>query len=654
MSLPVSSNFGYKVAYEGASIHDALLTEAGKVTDDPAVDTDIANKKYVDDNTTPPGGSNSQVQYNDNGAFAGSSLFTFDPTAVSNSGAITLAYHLGPSAPPLGQWGVVGDTAATGNAPLFNVAAGNATAGIGGELRLASGAGTPDGEINIQTPGATTGNGADITITAGQSANGTGGAVVVKTNDSTGQTTGAISLTTGDGANGGAVTISTGAGTAAGGNITISGGTGSKNAGGSTTITGGESASLTAAGGGVTIGGGNNTSLGAGGGINIVAGANTGTGVGGSASLSAGSSASAAAAGNVSITAGANSSSGTGGLLEMFGGSAQTGTGGAVTITGGAATGASAAGGVTITGGANTGTGNGGGVTITGGANEDNLGSNVTITPGSSTNDYPGLVNIPASVHLGSIMITNTSLTVVYQGIDVYAQGSTKLFPLGTKLYQEGKIYRYVYLETINQVTGRLVRTIAGGAFDHLGTATGNYTHAGTVTSTWQGPVNLTVANDPRVVEGSLFYLQNGQGTQRIRSHSAANIGATILYGVDDGITGAAPSGSIAGGCYFFSSRYVVVQSQNDSGSPNQDQVGAMVRTNASANQFLWVQSGGDCLLICGPSPISQGALLCNASTGGTSGRVIAATAVNQQIVGRARQNGTTGNWFCANLTIDN
>ena len=52
----------------------------------PTADAQIANKKYVDDSisTETPGGSNTQVQYNNGGAFAGSANFTFNGTNQIN------------------------------------------------------------------------------------------------------------------------------------------------------------------------------------------------------------------------------------------------------------------------------------------------------------------------------------------------------------------------------------------------------------------------------------------------------------------------------------------------------------------------------------------------------------------------------------------
>ena len=52
--------------------------------------SDGTNVFYSDDSRTPPGGSNTQVQYNNSGAFAGSSNLTFDGSALSSGGYFVL------------------------------------------------------------------------------------------------------------------------------------------------------------------------------------------------------------------------------------------------------------------------------------------------------------------------------------------------------------------------------------------------------------------------------------------------------------------------------------------------------------------------------------------------------------------------------------
>jgi hypothetical protein len=62
----------------------------------PTADAQIANKKYVDDSisTETPGGSDTQVQYNNGGAFGGNSGFTYNGTNVTMTSNLLLGSNL--------------------------------------------------------------------------------------------------------------------------------------------------------------------------------------------------------------------------------------------------------------------------------------------------------------------------------------------------------------------------------------------------------------------------------------------------------------------------------------------------------------------------------------------------------------------------------
>lgn len=152
-----------------------------------------------------PGGSDTQVQYNNAGAFGGSSNLTF--TSGTNTLGMNVAVGL---ADPLTITGLAGGANTTGGAVTVAAGAGGATNANGGLAKVQGGL------------GAGTGNGGTAQILAGQSgsgATGNGGAVTL--------TAGASNATDGTGgalnANGGA-----GSGTGAGGTVTIqAGGSGS-------------------------------------------------------------------------------------------------------------------------------------------------------------------------------------------------------------------------------------------------------------------------------------------------------------------------------------------------------------------------------------------------------------------------------------------
>jgi hypothetical protein len=211
-----------------------------------------------------PGGSTTQVQYNNAGAFAGSSKFTWDNTG---GGVLTLGN-------PGNQTNITGVST--------------------GDLRLMGGAGNPPGAlVIIGGTGTSTAAGGLLDLRGGpvSSATAVPGGVSIKAAGSASNATGGV------------VTIQGGDGEGAGNNgggVTISGGqcNGVGGVGGALTLQGGAPAS-DANGGIVLINGragvGTNRNGGA---ISITSGVNTGTGL----------------AGNVTITAGA-AATGTNGYL---------------------------------------------------------------------------------------------------------------------------------------------------------------------------------------------------------------------------------------------------------------------------------------------------------------------------------------------------
>ena len=69
---------------------------------DPTLDQDAATKKYVDDNSTSPGGADTQIQFNDIGSFGGDAKLKFDGNDLihgTTDGDQILAYQGTGSAP---------------------------------------------------------------------------------------------------------------------------------------------------------------------------------------------------------------------------------------------------------------------------------------------------------------------------------------------------------------------------------------------------------------------------------------------------------------------------------------------------------------------------------------------------------------------------
>ncbi len=330
-----------------------------------------------------PGGADTQVQFNDGGAFGGDDGFTWNKTT-----------HLL----------TVGTAAASGT-----ITGGIPTDGAGGSITLvgAAGVGTnrAGGAVTIAGGAATTSStGGAITLTAGTGGPtvGTGGATTVKggtggTSGSGGTATlqGGTAGTTG--ATGGAVNVLGGTGVAgAGGGVNITAATSfGSNTGGAVLITAG-SGSTTADGGSVTLkpGQGNQSGNIFLTGANGIGGSGIGSGIfgtggnsldgqgGGSVDFTGGTGGSSAGAGGPMIIRGGESGSGgTGGLTTVLGGTGAIG--GAVAITGGTAS-AGAGGSITVTAAPGIGT--------------DKNGGSITLQPGQPTGSgTSGQVNFNSS-----------------------------------------------------------------------------------------------------------------------------------------------------------------------------------------------------------------------------------------------------------------
>lgn len=283
-----------------------------------------------------PGGSNTQMQFNDGGAFAGIALMTWDKTNnVLYMGSTSVTGT------------VQGTSGATGASILIAGGTGTGTGGNGGGVTIRSGTtntGGTSGGVTITTGAGGTDPG--ITI---KPADLFGGPVTISAGSRSGGTGGALNLTGGLGstsANGGASTLAGGEGFAngsLGGACTVRGGDGTGNGspGGAVTVRGGNSLRSSIAGsvapGNLTLSGGN-------------AGGSTNTASGGSVTMSGGQ---------------GGAGGGNGGSVTVSGGAPQAGDGGAVSISGAAGVGTNRNGGnINLTPGAATGTGNPGNVIL--------------------------------------------------------------------------------------------------------------------------------------------------------------------------------------------------------------------------------------------------------------------------------------------------
>jgi hypothetical protein len=182
---------------EGTTYADLMIICTNNSGSDVVGINNLVFITYGDAVSVVPGGNPSDVQYNNNGAFGGSSFLTFDPSTIPGgilpiSSAIQGTLSIGPTNSP--NWGrITGKDAisSSGNAGsnLFISGGTGDGAGNGGFLALTGGY-------------STLGSGADINIMGGGSGNvnGNGGSVVL--NGGLGSAKGGdISITSGEGNN---------------------------------------------------------------------------------------------------------------------------------------------------------------------------------------------------------------------------------------------------------------------------------------------------------------------------------------------------------------------------------------------------------------------------------------------------------------------
>ena len=273
-----------------------------------------------------PGGSDTHVQFNNAGAFGGSSNFTWNNSTPQLTVAGTISFNsTGGKAMTFGSNGsnLGGKLTipANGSSSISIISCPTASTGQGITLLTGDGTGNSNGGAISLLTGleAGSGSGGGITLNTGGTA--TSGAVSITTNGVTG-TSGAIGITTGatTGGNSGTLTIGTGICSSTSGNtgpLYISTGDAGSSSGvaGSITLQAGQSFGTANISGSVNIyaglaGGGNNT----GGTVTIRAGGANGTGTGGDVIIMPGGNGSGGTYGKIRI------GSSSGHILSFFGG----------------------------------------------------------------------------------------------------------------------------------------------------------------------------------------------------------------------------------------------------------------------------------------------------------------------------------------------
>ena len=401
-------------------------------------------------------GSNTQVQFNNSGAFGASSKLTWNDT--------TNILTVGPTTSSTTTITAASGASTSAALTITTAAAVSGTANAGG-LQLNTGVGVGSGgqggTITIQAGnGAATGasaNGGGVTIFAGSGASsgGGGGTLTLQSGSSAGVlAAGNVVLTAGS---------STGAGV--GGNVTISSGTQTGGSGGYITLstgTTGLTERLRILNNGAISFGSGGTSYGSAGTFLMSGGGSTSPAWSTSLQfasnvLTVGTNAattitSTGASASLTVQASDNAG-GTGASLFLRGGAATgaSGSGGAITIAAPSGTGSAGSGGsVSITAGTGTNLGSGGTagtMTISAGSSYTAVGGNVTITAGSALNTADAG---------GSIVLTSGTSSTGTAG-NVHVSGST----LTETANNRGSISG---AQTINLGAGNYVSMTIGGA----------------------------------------------------------------------------------------------------------------------------------------------------------------------------------------------
>lgn len=201
--IPSSQNFSSTVINGNLDIFGKISFQTGScvgliITGTPTNDNDAVNKQYVDNNSGgggDPSGITGSIQFNNNGAFDGSSLLTWTSTSnvldvngivftssslistvtTSDFNIQTIEFNNDNFEPPVNL------NLKTGNSPNYS----------SGSINISSGTGILSGSINISS-----GSCEDIT-----------GDIQIKTGNSVNENSGSLTLETGSGSSGGPINI---------------------------------------------------------------------------------------------------------------------------------------------------------------------------------------------------------------------------------------------------------------------------------------------------------------------------------------------------------------------------------------------------------------------------------------------------------------
>lgn len=534
-----------------------------------------------------PGGADTQVQFNNAGAFGGDSLFAWDNTnkilnvlniRAFNSNNLNLVgrpdtvyseLSLGENILLDFDGSTAVDTA--GGSITIQSQAGNGT-GNGGSITQTAGlgGGTGVGGGIVQTAGnggGTSGSGGSFLFTAGSAgASGDGGQISFDPGNAIGAGTigGSFNFNSG-GANGKA---DDGAGNIFGASFfQFGGGSSDSNRGGNVSINAGPIIAGVGTGGSVTLNSGNGGGANPGGAFTIQSGAGGDGGAGGAVSMLAGNGgATSGFGGSITLNAGAATAANSDGGQIILNGGASTGSGisGEVTITAGAGdtVGSDTGGIASLVGGAGTtggiskiiggaGNGTGGGAQVIGGLG-GTWGGTVTITGGQGlSTSGGGPVNITGGT--GSSGTDGGSVTITGGQSSGFGGDLTLRAGIGST---PGNIYLYqgtgkkAILDTTSLASTDKTFTFpnASGTFCLTSTCTGTVTNIATTFPISGGPITTTgtlswigLATTSQPTAGQMLY---SNGTNGLTPVSTSTV--TCSSGVSCGSTSYVLNGALS------------------------------------------------------------------------------------------------------------
>lgn len=201
------------------------------------------------------------------------------------------------------------------------------------------------------------------------------------------------------------------------------------------------------------------------------------------------------------------------------------------------------------------------------------------------------LINTKAGVLVLPRIDEATEMVAAESDIDVRAESSTQLFPLGTALIRDDGIYRYTKNGGVAVTIGKLLQSAAIDTNDDADVAVAATAAVGATSVTITAPTGGVTADQYK--DGFLYVNDCGASTgegaaYKIKSHPAADATASCVITLVDAIEVALTTSSQVG---LVKSLYdgVVVNPTTATGIP----VGVVNHSSFTASYYAWIKTKG-------------------------------------------------------------